>query len=136
VRLLISVLAVPGKECLPAVARRIVSTGLENEHACVVWDWQKEQQIASCNMGPDQIFAAKFSSVDDTIVAVGVKCFKLLTISGRTLTLQKGVFGPKGAMQTLMSLAFTSDVRVAVVVVVVVVVVVRTADAVRRRARR
>lgn len=92
--------------CVLSVAR-IVSTGLENEHSLCVWNWEEEEKVASCNIGPEQIFACKFHPTDGTIMAVGVKSVKVFRVTGSTLTANKGIFGSKGTIQSIMCLAYT-----------------------------
>ncbi|PRP88610.1 echinoderm microtubule-associated protein-like 6 [Planoprotostelium fungivorum] len=86
---------------------QVISVGLDDNHSLCVYNWKKGEKIASQNGSKEKIYTALYNSFQpDTIVSVGVKHVCFWKIAGNGLMCRKGVFGKKGELQTMLSLAF------------------------------
>ena len=90
--------------------KHVVSVGLDNEHCVVVWDWAKGAQLAHARGHKDKIFDVRWDPNEDgRFVTVGMKHIKFWKKVGSGFTSKRGIFGRKGKIDTMLSLAFTPD---------------------------
>eukprot|EP00051_Salpingoeca_urceolata_P007134 m.94665 g.94665 ORF g.94665 m.94665 type:complete len:1961 (-) comp15130_c0_seq1:316-6198(-) len=90
--------------------KHLASVGLDDNHMIVVWDWQKGVQLAQTRGHKDKIFVIKFNPVNPgEVVTVGIKHIKFWNQAGGGFTAKRGTFGNKGALDTMLSLAFDNQ---------------------------
>ncbi|KAL5463172.1 hypothetical protein EMCRGX_G032049 [Ephydatia muelleri] len=88
----------------------LASVGMDDNNTVCVWDWQKGKVIASARGHSDRIFDIQFNPTSkNSLVTCGVKHIKFWTLCGNSLTGQKGIFGKKGELQTILCATFSAD---------------------------
>eukprot|EP01135_Chromosphaera_perkinsii_P001223 Nk52_evm22s162 gene=Nk52_evmTU22s162 len=85
----------------------LVSVGLDDNHSIAVYEWKKGTLLASGRGHGDRIFVCNFRpGSDKEFVTCGVKHIKFWSVTGNELSSKRGIFGDKGTLQTMLSVAF------------------------------
>jgi WD40 repeat protein len=89
----------------------LLSVGLDDNHSVAVWNWRKGTKLASEKGSQEKIFNAQFNPYSTTgeFVTVGIKHIKFWKVAGNGFVSKQGIFGDKGAQQTLLSIAFDKE---------------------------
>ena len=82
---------------------RVLSVGIDPKSLVAIWEWENARQLCVVNGHTDRIFDSCFlPNSDASFVTVGVKHIKVWNVMGNTLKSQRGIFGEKGALQTVL----------------------------------
>eukprot|EP00698_Gefionella_okellyi_P014107 TRINITY_DN389_c0_g1_i1.p1 TRINITY_DN389_c0_g1~~TRINITY_DN389_c0_g1_i1.p1 ORF type:complete len:769 (-),score=209.02 TRINITY_DN389_c0_g1_i1:235-2541(-) len=85
----------------------LVSCADDNDKTVCLWDWENEKLVAMGRGGSDKTLDCAIAA-DGTVVTCGVKNMKFWTQAGGELKSNRGLFGSKGQLQTIMCIAFNS----------------------------
>ena len=80
--------------------------GRDVDHCLCVWDWRKEERLASCKTGVNPVMAVRFDPITSAIITAGVRHLKFWTMVGTTFEVSLADLNKKGSLQTFLSIGF------------------------------
>jgi microtubule-associated protein-like 6 len=86
---------------------KLFSVGMDDDHSVACWDWSKSTLISEARGDKNKILAISVSPYEDQAVTVGLKHIRFWTWNNNMLKAQKGIFGKKGMLQSILSIEFT-----------------------------
>ena len=84
--------------------RMLASIGLDDDHSLAVYDTETGDLIASSKGHQSRVLGLLFKS-ENEIIIVGVKHAKFFELNQRRLKGKKGIFGKKGKIQAILTVA-------------------------------
>lgn len=89
--------------------RYLACAAQDDDHVVYVYDWADGVLAAHAATGAKKVLAMSFSADSTKLLFGAVDSFGIATLSGRSLSVKKGIYGSAARRQTVFSVAWITD---------------------------